>query len=111
MSGHRGAQDALGAGRGKVDPRTLAGGIPPRSAACRKGMLVATGGCPVAKSESAGAALERTIRRALPPGVELDEREDALLAAAAQQADAIAALEKDIEARGHMVDGARAARC
>src|SRR5215213_8621807 len=29
MSGHSGAQDALGAGRGKVDPRTLAGRIPP----------------------------------------------------------------------------------
>jgi hypothetical protein len=61
----------------------------------------------VPKAESAGAALEQTIREALPPGVELDEREEALLSAAAHQADAIAALEKDIDARGHVVDSAR----
>ena len=58
-------------------------------------------------AEAAGAALRRAILKGLPPGVELDEREDALLAAAAEQADAIAALEADIETRGHMVDGVR----
>jgi hypothetical protein len=54
---------------------------------------------------SAGAALEREIRKAVPPGVEFDEREEALLAAAANQADDIAALEADIRDRGHVVDG------
>ena len=44
------------------------------------------------------------------PGVELDEREQALLEAAAHQADAIAALEADVAERGHILDGARGAR-
>ena len=64
-------------------------------------------GFPVSKPAGAGATLDQSIRRALPPGVELDEREETLLSAAAEQADAIAALEKDIKARGHIVDGAR----
>jgi hypothetical protein len=51
-------------------------------------------------ANGAGAALVRAIREGLPPGVELDEREEALLAAAAEQADALAALEKDIKTRG-----------
>jgi hypothetical protein len=41
--------------------------------------------------------------------VELDGREEALLAAAAEQADALAALEKDIKTRGYMVNGAKGA--
>ena len=54
-------------------------------------------------AESAGQALSRTIRRGLPPGVELDEREEALLAAAARQADAVQALEADVAERGYVV--------
>jgi hypothetical protein len=54
----------------------------------------------------AGAALERAIRDDLPANVELDPREEVLLAAAARQADDIAALEADIAKRGHVVDGA-----
>jgi len=59
------------------------------------------------KAESAGVGLEQSIRKALPPGVKLDEREEALLAAAAGQADAVAALEAGIASRGHMVPSAR----
>ncbi|HEX6116951.1 MAG TPA: hypothetical protein VFY99_07610 [Solirubrobacterales bacterium] len=55
--------------------------------------------------QSAGAALEKVIRDDLPGHVELDPREEALLAAAARQAHDIAALEADISARGHVVDG------
>jgi hypothetical protein len=54
---------------------------------------------------SAGDRLISAIRGGLPPGVELDEREQALLAAAARQADAIAALEADIAERGYVVGG------
>jgi hypothetical protein len=54
---------------------------------------------------SPGAALEQTIRGDLPAHVELDPREEALLGAAARQADDIAALEADIADRGHVVDG------
>ena len=56
-------------------------------------------------SDSAGQTLERAIREGLPRGMELDESEEALLAAAARQADAIAALEADVAERGHMIDG------
>lgn len=59
------------------------------------------------KPENAGAALKRTIVEALPPGVELDEREQALLEQAARQADDIAALERDIAERGHIVTTAK----
>ena len=54
-------------------------------------------------AESAGEALSRTIRGGLPTGVELDEREEALLAAAARQADAVEALEADIAERGYVI--------
>jgi hypothetical protein len=57
------------------------------------------------KQLGAGAALERAIRGDLPDHVELDPREEALLAAAVKQADDIAALEADVRARGHFVDG------
>ena len=56
-------------------------------------------------TKTAGHALSRAIRAGLPRGVELDEREEVLLAAAARQADAIEALEADIDARGYMVGG------
>jgi hypothetical protein len=52
--------------------------------------------------EWSGAALARSIREGLPPGVELDEREEALLAAA-KQADAVEALQADIAERGYLV--------
>jgi hypothetical protein len=48
----------------------------------------------------AGAALVKAIREGLPAGVELDEREEALLDLAARQADDVAALEADIGKRG-----------
>ena len=51
------------------------------------------------------AALEKVIRDDIPPNVELDPREEALLAAAVQQADDVAALEADIAKRGHVLDG------
>jgi hypothetical protein len=54
-------------------------------------------------ADSAGEALSRAIRGGLPPGVELDEREEALLAAAACQADAVEALESDIAKRGYVI--------
>jgi hypothetical protein len=53
--------------------------------------------------ETAGEALQRVIRDDLPEGVELDPREEALLAAAAAQADDIAALEADVQERGHVL--------
>lgn len=61
----------------------------------------------MSKQLSAGAALEKVIRDDLPEHVEFDPREEALLKAAAQQLDDIAALEADIRARGHVVDGPR----
>jgi hypothetical protein len=54
---------------------------------------------------TAGEALEKTIRADLPEHLELDPREQALLTAATQQADDIAALEADIAERGHVIDG------
>ena len=53
----------------------------------------------------AGAALEQAIRDDLGANVELDPREEALLAAAVRQADDVAALEADVAERGHVVDG------
>jgi hypothetical protein len=52
-----------------------------------------------------GQQLENSIRSDLPPHVELDPREEALLRAAAAQADDIAALEADIAARGCVLEG------
>ena len=65
----------------------------------------------MAITESAGAELVQAIRKGLPPGVELDEREEALLSAAAEQADAIAALEKDTRPAGTLSTVRGAARC
>ena len=47
------------------------------------------------------------IRTGLPPGVELDEREDPILDLAARQAGDVAAAEADIESRGYLVPGSR----
>ena len=56
-------------------------------------------------AETAGERLSRTIREGLPPGVELDEREQVLLAAAAAQADDVEGLEIDIAKRGRVIEG------
>lgn len=47
------------------------------------------------------------IREGLPPGVELDEREEALLDLAARQTRDVAAAEADIAERGYLVAGSR----
>jgi hypothetical protein len=47
------------------------------------------------------------IRAGLPPGVELDEREEALLDLAAGQAEDVARVEADIASRGYLVSGSR----
>lgn len=47
------------------------------------------------------------IREGLPPGVELDEREEALLDLARRQARDVAAAEEDIAKRGYLVAGSR----
>jgi hypothetical protein len=44
------------------------------------------------------------IRTGLPPGVELDEREEAILDLAARQAGNVAAAEADIRERGYLVE-------
>ena len=54
-------------------------------------------------AETAGERLSRMIWAGLPPGVELDEREQVLLAAAAAQAEDVEALEVDIAERGRVV--------
>jgi hypothetical protein len=59
------------------------------------------------KRQEAGAVLVKSIREGLPPGVELDEREEALLDLAAHQANDVAALEADIAERGIRVEGSR----
>ena len=51
----------------------------------------------------AGAGFERVIRDDIPPDVELDPREEALLEAAVRLADDVAALEADIAHRGRVV--------
>lgn len=51
--------------------------------------------------------LIEAIREGLPPGVELDEREEALLDLAARQAHDIGLAEADIKARGYLVPGSR----
>jgi hypothetical protein len=55
----------------------------------------------------AGVTLVGSIRKGLPPGVELDEREEAILDLAARQANDVAALEADIAERGIRVEGSR----
>ena len=47
------------------------------------------------------------IRTGLPDGVELDEREEAILDLAARQARDVAAAEADIAGRGYLVEGSR----
>jgi hypothetical protein len=61
----------------------------------------------MSKTPDPGLDLVEAIRTGLPPGVELDQREEALLDLAARQAADVAAAEADIAARGHLVEGSR----
>jgi hypothetical protein len=54
-----------------------------------------------------GTELIEAIRAGLPSGVELDEREEAILDLAARQARDVAAAEADIAGRGYLVAGSR----
>jgi hypothetical protein len=54
-----------------------------------------------------GALLIEAIRDGLPPGIELDERESALLDLAARQARDVERAEADIATRGYLVEGSR----
>ena len=58
-------------------------------------------------SPEPGEALIEAIRDGLPPGVELDEREELILDLAARQARDIALAEADIEQRGYLVPGSK----
>jgi hypothetical protein len=53
------------------------------------------------------AKLVAAIRKGIPAGVELDEREEALLDLAGRQACDVAAAEADVKARGYLVEGSR----
>ena len=59
------------------------------------------------KPSDSGAEMIVAIRAGLPAGVELDEREEAILDLAARQASDVAVLEADIAAPGHLVEGSR----
>ena len=59
------------------------------------------------KPADPGTELIESIRTGLPAGVELDEREQALLDLAARQARDVAAAEAGIESRGYLVPGSR----
>ena len=54
-----------------------------------------------------GTEMIEAIRTGLPDGVELDEREEAILDLAARQARDVAAAEADIADRGYLVEGSR----
>ena len=58
-------------------------------------------------ASTAGQRLTEAIHAALAPGTELDEREQALLDAAAAQANDLHALEADISARGQVLEDGR----
>jgi uncharacterized protein with von Willebrand factor type A (vWA) domain len=58
-----------------------------------------------AKRLDPGQRLVDAIVQGLPEGVELDEREEALLDLAARQARDVARCEADIETRGYLVEG------
>jgi uncharacterized protein with von Willebrand factor type A (vWA) domain len=57
-------------------------------------------------SEPATDLIE-AIRNGLPPGVEFDEREEALLSLAARQARDVERAETDLEDRGYLVPGSQ----
>lgn len=56
---------------------------------------------------ASGAALRESIEAGLPSGWELDEREQAILALAAQQVDEIAGLKATLEIEGMMTTGSK----
>jgi uncharacterized protein with von Willebrand factor type A (vWA) domain len=76
-----------------------------------------TAGCVRAKKSDAGREvfpvsepatdLIEAIRNGLPPGVEFDEREEALLSLAARQARDVERAETDLEDRGYLVPGSQ----
>ena len=53
------------------------------------------------------AKLVAAIRKGLPDGIELDDREEALLDLAGRQARDVVAAEADVKARGYLVEGSR----
>ena len=57
------------------------------------------------KGQDTGSRLIEAIRDGLPAGIELDEREEAILDLAARQARDVAAAEADIAQRGYLVEG------
>jgi hypothetical protein len=59
------------------------------------------------QSEADGTDMIATIRDGLPTGVELDEREEAILDLAARQARDVGRAEADIVARGYLVPGSK----
>lgn len=59
------------------------------------------------KAPGPGTEMIEAIRTGLPPGVELDEREEAILDLAARQATDVAAAEADMRDRGYLVEGSR----
>ena len=63
------------------------------------------------KAPGLGTEMIEAIRTGLPPGVELDEREEAILDLAGRQARDVARLEADIEARGTTVRGSQGRGC
>jgi hypothetical protein len=61
----------------------------------------------MSKTPDPGLEWVEAIRTGLPPRVELDEREEAILDLAARQARDVAAAEADIADRGYLVEGSR----
>jgi hypothetical protein len=59
------------------------------------------------KASDPGTEMVEAIRTGLPAGVELDEREEAILDLAARQARDVHAAEADIADRGYLVPGSR----
>ena len=59
------------------------------------------------KTPDPGLEMVEAIRTGLPPGAEMDEREEAILDLAARQARDVAAAEGDIAERGYLVEGSR----
>jgi uncharacterized protein with von Willebrand factor type A (vWA) domain len=61
----------------------------------------------MSKKADPGTQMVEAIRTGLPPGVELDEREEAIHDLAARQARDVSAAEADVRDRGYLVEGSR----
>jgi hypothetical protein len=61
----------------------------------------------MSKNGTAPVPMIEAIREGLPAGVELDEREEAILDLATRQARDVGRAEADIAARGYLVEGSR----